>query len=190
MKEMKLIEIGKLTNGVYAKMHDSSRRVYSTDGLSPTINTVGGGNLEPKILTPKRTEYGKQIRKDYESGKVKESRHNMTELEPREDGISNTLTSVQKDNLLAEPGACYQVRKLTPKECFRLMGFSDEDFDKAKYYTKEESEELLKCYPKHNGKRQFTYEQRIERTSNSQLYKQAGNSIVVNVLEAIFKQML
>ena len=54
-----------------------------------------------------------------------------------------------------------RIRKLTPKECWRLMGFDDEDFDKA---------------------------QKVN--SDSQLYKQAGNSIVVNVLEAIFKEML
>lgn len=54
-----------------------------------------------------------------------------------------------------------RIRKLTPKECWRLMGFSDEDFDKAK-----------------------------EVNSDSQLYKQAGNSIVVQVLENIFKEML
>ena len=54
-----------------------------------------------------------------------------------------------------------RIRKLTPKECWRLMGFDDEDFDKAK-----------------------------EVNSDTQLYKQAGNSIVVNVLEAIFREML
>ena len=54
-----------------------------------------------------------------------------------------------------------RIRKLTPKECWRLMGFNDEDFDKAK-----------------------------EVNSDSQLYKEAGNSIVVNVLMAIFKEML
>ncbi len=54
-----------------------------------------------------------------------------------------------------------KIRKLTPRECWRLMGFTDEDFDKAK-----------------------------EVNSDTQLYKQAGNSIVVNVLMAIFKQML
>lgn len=53
-----------------------------------------------------------------------------------------------------------RIRKLTPKECWRLMGFSDEDFDKASKVN-----------------------------SNSQLYKQAGNSIVVNVLMEIFKKM-
>ena len=64
-----------------------------------------------------------------------------------------------------------RVRKLTPKECWRLMGFNDEDFEKAK---KALNEKFYKGKDK----------------SNSQLYKQAGNSIVVNVLEAIFKQLL
>ena len=54
-----------------------------------------------------------------------------------------------------------RIRKLTPKECWRLMGFNDEDFDKASKVN-----------------------------SNSQLYKQAGNSIVVNVLENILKNLL
>lgn len=54
-----------------------------------------------------------------------------------------------------------RIRKLTPKECWRLMGFEDEDFEKASQVN-----------------------------SDSQLYKQAGNSIVVDVLEAIFKEML
>lgn len=55
----------------------------------------------------------------------------------------------------------YRIRKLTPKECWRLMGFSDEDFEKAAAVN-----------------------------SNTHLYAQAGNSIVVNVLEAIFGQMI
>lgn len=54
------------------------------------------------ILKPERTEYGKAIRSDYEKGKVNESRHNMTELQPRKDGLANTLTTVPKDNLLVE----------------------------------------------------------------------------------------
>lgn len=128
-------------------------------------------------------------------------------LEPRFDGCTNTLTSVQKDNYvaiktanakgydlatdgdgvdLAYPDSTtrrgrvghgvaktlptsdsqgvldgYRIRKLTPKECWRLMGFDDADFEKA---------------------------QKVN--SNTQLYKQAGNSIVVNVLEAILKELL
>jgi hypothetical protein len=49
-----------------------------------------------------RTEYGKQIRKLYENHAIQEKRGNMTKLEARTDGISNTLTTVQKDNLVLE----------------------------------------------------------------------------------------
>lgn len=58
---------------------------------------------EVQCLTPKRTEYGKKVRKEYESGYLKESRHNMQQLEPRTDGVCNTITSVQKDCLIIEP---------------------------------------------------------------------------------------
>lgn len=54
-----------------------------------------------------------------------------------------------------------RIRKLTPKECFRLMGFDDTDIDKCSNVG----------------------------MSNTQLYKQAGNSIVVNVLQAIFREL-
>ena len=65
----------------------------------------------------------------------------------------------EEDNLV--PELTVRVRRLTPKECWRLMGFDDEDVDKASAVC-----------------------------SNTQLYKQAGNSIVVDVLMAIFKEML
>ena len=189
----------------------------NSEGICNTLTSVQKDNLilEPAILTPKRTEYGKAIRKDYENGKIQESRHNMTELQPRSDGISNTLTTVQKDNLVLEPNKTYlenaieqiveknngeipdawdlynknpinngiskalstdcghtgtagatavtqnyRIRKLTPKECAKLMKFSDEDANKM-----------------------------LEVNSNTQVYKQCGNSIVVSVLEAIFCQM-
>jgi site-specific DNA-cytosine methylase len=76
-------------------------------------------------------------------------------------GMAGTLTTVQKDNMLLDLRKP-SIRKLTPKECWRLMGYTDEDFDNAKNAG----------------------------VSNSQLYKQAGNAIVKQVLMAIFKQML
>ena len=109
------------------------------------------------VLRPVRTKYGKEIRKAYENGEVEESRHNMTKLEPRQDGISNTITTVQKDNLLKDG---FRIRKLTPRECWRLQGFPDWAFDKAQ-----------------------------EVNSNSQLYKQAGNSVTVNVIKAIAERL-
>lgn len=74
--------------------------------------------------------------------------------------VANTLTSVQKDNLVIEP--CFRVRKLTEREYFRLMDLTDADIDKIQNAG-------------------------ISRT---QQYKMAGNSIVVAVLREIFNKML
>lgn len=179
------------------------------------------------VLRNVRTEYGKEIRKDYESGKLDISRHEFLANEIREDGIANTLSTVQKDNQLAVkvaeatkqgysecrvgidtvnlsvPGSktrrgivgkevantldtscnqgifvkvsdelivyavwyekyqCYiAIRKLTPKECFRLQGWSDNYFEKAQFVN-----------------------------SDSQLYKQAGNGVTVTVIETIARKM-
>lgn len=74
-------------------------------------------------------------------------------------GLAPALQTAQGGNRQPLMYEDYRIRKLTPRECFRLMGFTDADFDK------------------------------IHGISNTQLYKMAGNSIVVNVLEAIFKQL-
>lgn len=74
-------------------------------------------------------------------------------------GLAPALQTAQGGNRQPLMYEEYRIRKLTPRECFRLMGFTDTDFDK------------------------------IKGISNTQLYKMAGNSIVVNVLEAIFKQL-
>ena len=74
-------------------------------------------------------------------------------------GVSKTIATGDTMGTLTED---MRIRKLTPRECWRLMGFSDEDFDKAK----------------------------AAGISDTQLYKQAGNSIVVDVLMAIFKELL
>lgn len=92
-------------NSIKGEGHLEQRIELGPDGLSNTLTTVQKDNyvVEPQVLTPKRTEYGKQIRKYYESGLISESRHNMTSMEPRTDGVSNTLTTVQKDNYVVEP---------------------------------------------------------------------------------------
>ena len=79
-------------------------------------------------------------------------------------GIAPALNTMQgggKHPKIIEKENNMRVRKLTPKECWKLMGFTSEDYEKAKAVC-----------------------------SETQLYKQAGNSIVVNVLEAIIGQML
>lgn len=87
---------------------------------------------ESACLTPRRTEYGKQIRKEYEAGIVKEQRKNIQQLEPRTDSKTNCLTTVQKDNLIIvseketsnnsynQIGGA-RIRRLTPTECARLQ---------------------------------------------------------------------
>lgn len=74
------------------------------------------------ILMPKRTEYGRLIRKDYELGKITEKRKNIQQLEPRFDGKTNCLTTVQKDNLLTNGE---RIRRLTPTEYARLQTVPD-----------------------------------------------------------------
>ena len=84
-------------------------------------------------------------------------------LELGDEIVSNAVDTVQKDFLLFEEhmAKIYKIRKLTPRECFRLMGVKDEDSDKIKGAG----------------------------ISDTQQYKMAGNSIVVPVLEGIFTQM-
>ena len=135
----KIIQIGNIVNT--GNFNNPQRgRVYSAKGLCPALNTCSGGGLEPTAAAMRGRQNGQQL-----------------EISDRE--YSNALTTVQKDSLV---NCDFRIRKLTPKECWRLMGFTDEDFEKAK----------------------------TAGISNSQLYKQAGNSIVVNCLEAIFKELL
>lgn len=81
------------------------------------------------------------------------------EIEVSDREVANAITTVSKDSMVALDGL--RIRKLTPKECFRLMAFEDEDID-------------------------YLIENKI---SNTQLYKMAGNSIVVDVLKYIFKEL-
>jgi site-specific DNA-cytosine methylase len=144
--------------------NSQAHRVYSAEGKSVTINAGGGGQggktglyacpIEaPAILRYERTEEAKKVRKDYESGKVKHGFHELHELHPRADGKSNTLSTVQKDNMLIEgwdgktypvyevknglieikgktypiklQDGFYIIRKLTVNECRRLQTIPD-----------------------------------------------------------------
>lgn len=130
--------------------------VYAPDGLAPALQTAQGGNRQPLIFSNDPVICRSVGRDPDNPSNRKKGCNTEQTLELKKDGMSNTLTTVQKDNYVLD---LYRIRKLTPRECFRLMGFTDADFDK------------------------------IKGISNTQLYKMAGNSIVVNVLEAIFKQL-
>ena len=82
----------------------------NTNGTTNTITTVAKDNyvMEPQVLRAERTDYGKAIRKKYETGEIYEKICNMREMRPRTDGVSNTVTTVQKDNYVMEPVVCEQ----------------------------------------------------------------------------------
>ena len=88
-------------------VHTEQRLEPNFSGCSNTLTSVGKDNYvcEPQVLRAERTEYGKAIRKQYEAGEVDEKIGNMRELKPRSDGVSNTITTVQKDNYVLEPQA-------------------------------------------------------------------------------------
>lgn len=201
------IEVVGNFNEVGVPCFESAGRVYNKTGLSPTLSTAQGGNQVPKIL-----EESKEIKVEQVGNLV----HRDTFNNPQEgrvfstEGATHTLVAnpnnvpkilvkvgtklgydeaIEGDSInLAFPNNAnkrgrvgkqeshtittdakmgvvtpeLRIRKLTPKECFRLMGFEDKDVD------------ILV----ENG------------ISNTQLYKMAGNSIVVNVLEALFRSLL
>jgi DNA (cytosine-5)-methyltransferase 1 len=170
-----LILIGQMDNTMDHTL-ESANRVYDPNGISPTIPTCCGGGHQPKIL---EVNIVRSIGRDPSNPSDRTAGNPNLEqrLEINSQGICNNLTTVAKDNYVMETslaentndwtfdinGKLYEIRirKLTPRECYRLMGFSDEDFEKAQAVN-----------------------------SNTRLYAQAGNSIVEDVLKAIFKQML
>jgi len=100
--------------------HDILKRVYSEDGKSPTVNTCQGGNREPKVLAG--AYRARSIDKDGNRVEWKEEKPKQM-LELRKDEKSNTVTSVQKDNVLTQDEVYW--RKLTPLECERLQTVPD-----------------------------------------------------------------
>ena len=268
---MKLNEVKQIGNYETERTWNNPQtgRVYSADGISPTLNTCNGGDRQPKIVEPMIV--ASRGRNPQNPSDRTPGNHAEQRLEPSSEGICNTLTSVQKDNLVleakkvfgrmgrqavetfnkehpeegdiinpynhsvdktgicptittrpeglktailpvvkikqatkegyiecklggvadlssptsktrrgrvqdngdncptltaTETGVCrietpYRIRKLTPLECWKLMDFTEVDFRRAE-----------------------------EVNSNTQLFKQAGNSIVKAILMAIFKQMM
>lgn len=128
-------------------------RVYDSDGLSPSLNCMEGGNRQPFVMVKEATKKGYAEAIEGDSVNL-EQPNSKTRRGRVGKGVAQTLTTSCNQ---AEVDEDVRLRKLTPKECFRLMGFDDESFHRAEAVN-----------------------------SNSQLYKQAGNSIVVPVLEHIF----
>ena len=159
--------------------YDSSQnsRIIGTDGISYCMANGHKDGMpkiaEPNVLRAERTEQCKKLRKQNGDKGMKFNDGNK-QYSPRTDGISNTLSTITKDNMLAVPelrmedgclvdkeGRRYRIRKLTPTECFRLMDVDDSDIEKMKQAG-------------------------IAKTN---LYKLAGNSICVSCMYHLFRKL-
>ena len=116
-KQRTMVQVGEADtiNG-----HDILKRIYSPSGKAPTLNTMGGGNREPKVAIGRIVN-----RRLDEHGTRKDDQLDLPftrQLEVRDDGKSNCLTTVQKDNVVVSKDMW---RKLTPLECERLQTLPD-----------------------------------------------------------------
>jgi DNA (cytosine-5)-methyltransferase 1 len=109
--------IGTLETDGWEKRFEQIRRVHGTDGIVPTIPTGTGGGVMTKIAIAAMRGRNPENSSDRTVGAPTEQR-----LEVNQNGTSNTLTSVGKDNLVLED---MKIRRLTPIECERLQGFPD-----------------------------------------------------------------
>ena len=135
-----VVVYGNLKGGKWDKTHEQSGRVYDINGIGATVHTMGGGNQEPKI---------------YQDNVVVCEQRNDEGLRFFKDGVCGTIRTIA-DGGDKRVIRNQTIRRLTPRECFRLMDFSDT----------------------------FTWP-----VSNSQAYKQAGNSIVVAVLAGVISKL-
>lgn len=188
-------QIGNISNSTSFGGNPQTGRVYDIEGISPTLNTMQGGGREPKVVIPvltpdrvKKRQNGRRVKTDGEPmfTLTAQDRHGVMirVCEATKKGyaeatvgdyvnlefpnsktrrgrvgkqVANTLLTSDNQGVVTET---LKIRKLTPRECWRLQGFPDWAFDKAQ-----------------------------EVNSNSQLYKQAGNSVTVNVIKAIAEEL-
>lgn len=157
------INVCQIGNFLNAK-NPTAGRVYDSEGLSPSLRATTGGYNQPCIkvqererererefiMIPEKTKKG--YKEAYEGDGVYINRPHQKRGCVQKGMIQTLKTSGCDVGVVTEN---LRIRKLTPRECFRLMGFKDSDFDK------------------------------IKGISNTQLYKQAGNSIVVDVAEEL-----
>ncbi|MEV2341517.1 DNA (cytosine-5-)-methyltransferase [Paenibacillus larvae] len=127
--------------------HDICKRVYSTESVAPTIPTGSSGNTTPKIA---------------EFTVIQKTHSTTTTVKFDETGTLQAARLDKIPQVVTESTPQCRIRKLTPRECWRLQGFTDDQFDKAQ----------------------------SAGVSDSQLYKQAGNAVTVNVTRAIIQRLV
>lgn len=160
-KQPKQILETKRLGGVFdtEKSKHQAGSVWDKEGLSPTLDTMQGGWRQPCIIDYNDIKLTGAYGRNFGSkGKLQDKDSVCDTLLSAMGGGGGNVPIVKEQESTAQKSL--RIRKLTPRECFRLMGFDDSDFDKVE-----------------------------GNLSNTQLYKQAGNSIVVNVLEEIYKHL-
>ena len=167
MVESKPIRLGGCFDEPNGSTHQAGS-VWEKEGIAPTIDTMQGGYRQPLVMIDKsiKPSVKQNIERELdqivnaEEGKIyaceceNSWQDNRVGLE-----ISPTIRARNSHHCVYSDK---KIRKLTPKECWRLMGFTDEDFFKAKDIG----------------------------LSNTKLYERAGRGIVVPMLEEIFRNMM
>ena len=158
--------IGSLDDAKWKKFNESSRRVYSPEGIAPTIPTVAGGGHTPKIVAPLVTPFSWSKSHRTGTSEADKRRHNYGQIEERiKLGEFNTLATGEGGKTQSSQNFVLEgmrIRRLTPLECERLQAFPDN-------WTKEGvSGELM---------------------SDTQKYKMCGNAVTTNVITEVIKRM-
>lgn len=145
------------TRNIRVTAYENENTVWNT-GISRTLTATDYKHV-PKVAIKNATKQGYQMAEvgDGIDLAYPESETRRGRVQPQR---SNTLTTSDNLGVLVN-GEPIRIRKLTPKECWRLQGFSDEQYEKAAAVN-----------------------------SNSQLYKQAGNAVTVNVVEEIGRHIM
>lgn len=153
----KVKQAGNLMNTKYFGGNPQPGRVYDPSGISPTLSTMQGGGQEPKVMVKEATKKGFDIATVGDAINLSQP-NSKTRRGRVGHSKANTLTTGQEQYTLLKN---LRIRKLTPLECWRLQGFPDWAFCRA----------------------------REAGLSDSQLYKQAGNSVTVPVVRLIAERM-
>ena len=150
-------EIDKFARKSYKAIHDTKGEIELHDITTVSDDTIRGigyvdvicGGFPCQAFSIAEAEVGDSVNLSHPNSKTRRGRVGKQ--------VANTLLTGESQGVI-EPD--FRIRKLTPRECWRLQGFPDWAFDRAQ-----------------------------EINSNSQLYKQAGNSVTVNVIAAIAKEL-
>lgn len=140
-------------NGMYGRNNE----ILDTDGLSTTLVASQGGGHTPNILIKNNTSKGYMVAEDGDGINLAYATSNTRRGRVQKKRSCTLTTSGNVATSVIDSSGDLPIRRLTPKECWRLQGFDDEQFDKAQ----------------------------AAGVSDTQLYKQAGNAVTVPVIKKI-----